>query len=171
VATEAPEAPEQEMEASGEDDPIIEIEAFVPKRPKIRVYTDPSDPDNPDKSLLVELKLMREFGIAAQHKVKSDGARFKQLWDKPELKSAEAKELKSVLDRLYRTVVVTDEQFTAKIRDAVDDETRQTVVSAFTYAPFEMANRREEKQRQALADQSSEQEDDDDETDPSTTDS
>lgn len=130
-----------EQAANPADDPdvILEIQAFAPKRPKIVVRTNP---DDESEFKIVELHMMKEWGVATQYQSKEDGARFQQLWDKSGLTSSEQKEMKVVLDRLYVRIIVTSKDFTAKERDKLDDDGRQAVVTAFTYAPQLMEARR-----------------------------
>lgn len=153
------EATKEGLEDHDDLDVILEIEAFAPKRPKIKVKTDP---DDPDAFTLVEIHLMKEFGVATQYEMKEDGARFQTLWDKQDLNSEEKKAMKGVLDRLYQKIVVVSKDFTAKQRDALDDDCRQAIVTAFTYAPQLMEARR--TQAAKLRDQVDELEEDDDST-------
>jgi hypothetical protein len=143
-------------------DVILAIETFAPKRPKVRVQTNPDDPED---YVLVELKLMKEFGLASQYEIKEDGAKFQELWDKSGLNSQEKKTMKAVLDRLFQHIVITSKEFPAKARDALSDDNRQAIVTAFTYAPQLMEARR--TQASGILDEVEEMEQDED--DDSTT--
>lgn len=147
--------------AGAEDDVgiILEIEAFAPKRPKMIVRTNPEDET---EFVIVELHIMKEWGVETQYQMRQDGEKFQTLWDKEGLTEKEKKVMKVALDRLFTKIVVTSKDFTAKQRDALDDDCRQAVVTAFTYAPQLMDARR--RQAAAMLEDLEDQDEDDDST-------
>jgi hypothetical protein len=140
MATAAP--PETKTDATEEEnEPLFAVEAFAEERPTLRVHASHSDKEG----VIVELRLMREFGIAEQQRLTQDGAEYEKLWNKPNLSKKEGERLKVLLDRMFDKVLVAD----AKLKAKIDDQQRSSVVTAFTYAPLAMAAARERREQEA----------------------
>lgn len=140
AATKAAPTPTKPEEDGGIE-PLFAIEGFVSERPTLTVHTSPDD----HEGTLVELRLMREFGIAEQQALTQDGAEYEKLWNKRQLTHKEAQRLKLLLDRMFDRVLVAD----PKVKALIDDQQRANVVQAFTYAPLAMAAARERREREA----------------------
>lgn len=110
-------------------DPLLEVEAFLPDRPTMRLRMD-----RDDDGTTYEIRLMREFGIVDQHALTQDGNEFDKLWNSPRLTHKEGQRLKTVLDRMFDKVLIAPRE----VKDLLDDQTRANVVRTFTYAPFVM---------------------------------
>lgn len=132
-----PPTPRPRDEEPDVQEPMLEVEAFAPDRPTIKVHTSPDD----TQGTIVEIALMREFGIADQQRLTKDGEEYQRLWDKDSLTKKEGDRLKQVLDRMFDKVLYAP----AKLKALIDDQQRASVVTAFTYAPFVIAEARERR--------------------------
>jgi len=119
-----------------EPEPLLDISGLAPTRPTIRLRL-PSDPEG----TLYEIKLLAEFGIAEQQALVQDGQKFDKLFGSDKLNNAERKQLKTILDRMFETVLVAP----AKVKAECNDSVRSQIVTAFTVAPLVMAQTAEQE--------------------------
>lgn len=127
---ETPEVPPDVMDAL-QNAPIIEIDTLDPERGEVSINGE-----------LYEIKLLAEYGIADQHRLKRELKQYDDLWKKGSLTAKEEKQLKARLDHIFTEVLIAPKELKAKVKD----QGRQQVVMAFTLAPLVQEAAREAKE-------------------------
>lgn len=105
------------------DEPLLDLSALAPKRPKVRIRTE----KNPEGGLY-ELRVPSELGIIEQQELRSEGAEFAKLWNNDKLSPGGKNRLKKLLDQMFERVLIAPDEIKAQVKD----EERQAVVVVFT---------------------------------------
>lgn len=133
MATTAPVADAPVAQEHDEDAPLLELSTLAPKRPTVNIKHKDEKGETVER--LFELRINDDFGIEMQQRLARDGAEFERLWNTDDLKPAQRKRLKLLLDRMFNQVLDAPKE----VREQLRDGQRAQVVLCFTLAPLAAA--------------------------------